>query len=90
MEGITIAIRTPRVVPMGSEVYRVISEGNIRAMQTFFTKGLASPFDVNPFGQSYLAVCQPVYTYSMTLTMALVCHRFKTGSDDQVSPGAKR
>lgn len=58
MEGLVVTIRTPRVVPPGSEAFRAINDGNIRVMQTFFTKGLASPFDVNELGQSYLAVGQ--------------------------------
>ncbi|KAF7510833.1 hypothetical protein GJ744_005933 [Endocarpon pusillum] len=52
--GASWTIRIPRVIRPNAHIWWQISVGSIIQVQNSFAKGLASPFDVNPEGDSLL------------------------------------
>jgi hypothetical protein len=52
----TRSLRFSQVVALDSPIWHMCSEGNIVAMRRLFQAGLASPYDLSPFGQSLLHV----------------------------------
>lgn len=72
-DGHVISFRAPRVISWLSEAPVHASRGNIARLQTLFSKGLASPFDVGDDGRSLLHVCMKdllgecMYTNKMSI-----------------------
>lgn len=54
--GHMITIRTPRTIELGSSAFRLAQFGNVSGMQTLYSQGLSSPFDVDMTGLSPLMV----------------------------------
>lgn len=52
----TRSLRFSQVVAYESPIWHLCSKGNIVAMRRLFEAGLASPYDLSPFGQSLLHV----------------------------------
>lgn len=59
--GASWTVRIPRVIPSNANIWWQISYGSVIQVQNSFTKGLASPFDVDAEGNSLLNVCIPLF-----------------------------
>ncbi|KAL8904858.1 MAG: hypothetical protein Q9171_006896 [Xanthocarpia ochracea] len=53
-KGPQLNLDVPRVVDWMHPLWRLARRNNVGSIRTLFSKGLASPFDVNAFGQSAL------------------------------------
>jgi hypothetical protein len=71
----TFNLRPWQVVSPDSMLFDFCKEGDLRNIQRLFSKGLASPFDVTPDGDTALHVCilQSRLTPGLMLTMLTVC-----------------
>lgn len=49
-------LRTPRIIPIGSKIFTLAQTGDLEAIRSLFTQGLASPYDVDQDGLSALWV----------------------------------
>lgn len=52
--GTRYNLRMPRIMDWGHLLWKHANQGNIVAIQKMFSEGKASPFDVNPLGQTAL------------------------------------
>jgi hypothetical protein len=62
MSGPEMLLRVHRTIPFASETYQYTLDGNVPALRRIFEQGKASPFDMDPNGQSLLHVS--VYAYA--------------------------
>ncbi|KAF2653690.1 hypothetical protein K491DRAFT_508874 [Lophiostoma macrostomum CBS 122681] len=59
------AVSMLRLIPDGSLIWHVINRGDVQKMRRMLSQRLASPYDVNQYGGSLLAVCSVWHeTYS--------------------------
>ena len=56
MYGLRLNLKTPRAVPWGAPIWGFAMNGNVQGLQDLFSRGIASPWDVNPIGGSALHV----------------------------------
>lgn len=49
-------LRTPRIIPTGSKLFTLTQKGDLEAIRSLFTQGLASPYDIDQDGFSALWV----------------------------------
>lgn len=54
--GPELMVRMPRMVSWGTPLWRLARDGDLPNVQILFSKGVASPYDVNAYGQSALHV----------------------------------
>ena len=56
MYGLRLNLKTPRVVTWDAPIWGFAMNGNMQGLQDLFSRGVASPWDVNPIGGSALHV----------------------------------
>ena len=59
LQGPCFSLRMPRVMSWSHSLWHYANQGNLTAIQTMFSKGQASPYDVNPRGASALLYAAP-------------------------------
>lgn len=67
--GIEGTLRMPRMVAWSSSIWRLARTGQLEAIQTMFSDGRASPYDVNAYGQSALHVSRVHNATSLSLLL---------------------
>ena len=67
LNEVSIALKSQRIIPVGSEIFRLTNLDDVDSLKRLFGRGLASPNDIAPDGSSALTVCSlisSVVTYS--------------------------
>ncbi|KAL8950089.1 MAG: hypothetical protein Q9222_003853 [Ikaeria aurantiellina] len=54
LDGPNLSVRMPRVMEWQHELFRCANLGDLRGIQSLFSEGKASPYDVNPRGSNAL------------------------------------
>ena len=67
--NISVSLTFTPIVSAGAEIFRLTALQDIDGLKTLFSKGLASPNDVDPFGQTPLRVSESSYLPKETITL---------------------
>ena len=57
LNEVSIALKLQRVIPVGSEIFRLTNLDDVDNLKQLFNRGLASPDDIDPDGTGALTVC---------------------------------
>ena len=63
--GLRLDLKFPRTVGWDAPIWGFAMDGNVEAIQGMFSRGVASPWDVNPIGGSMLHVSFAEYMQSL-------------------------